>query len=100
MHRYANYRAQIKRMSEGSPVPDLEEGSGEPVLSSPSVSVASSFSPMGEMISDGMSKKPHGPNPYKDYLRSRHKIYWIQFAVLLLLLLGFGIWLATLILRS
>ena len=100
MQHYASYRAQIKRMSESSPMPVMEENGGEPVLSSPSVSVASSFSPMGEMISDGNSKKSHGPNPYKDYLHSRHKIYWIQLAVLVVLLIGFGIWLTSLILRS
>ena len=101
MQHYANYRAQIRRMSEDTASLLPQDGNLDELSSVASVSSAIAL-PIPEVLgeeADASSKSNHH-NPYKDYIHRRRRTYLIQFIVLLLLVAGFTVWMLTLIQRS
>lgn len=100
MQHYANYRSQIRRMSDNSSfVPSMNEN-GE-VLNEAKPISSSSFYPLPEILQgeDEQVQKPSS-NPYRDYLRRRRRVYIAQLIVFLVLVIGFAIWAIILMRRS
>ena len=100
MTHYANYRAQIRRMSEGSHFTATPDSSGEALLTAQAAE-QTPFYPAPSLDEDvEAGKRPSGPNPYRDYLRRRRKVFIVQAIVFVLLAIGFTVWMILLKQRS
>ena len=100
MTHYANYRAQIRRMSDDSQFSVPPDASGE-ALSTAQVAEQAPFYPAPSFDKDEESgRSAPTRNPYKDYLRRRRRVLIAQAIVFVVLAIGFTVWMILLKQRS
>ena len=99
MKHYANYRAQIRRMSDESTFTSTSAESSLDSLDSAQPVGLKPFYPAPNEDAEG-AKKRNGPNPYRDYLKRRRKVVVYQVIVFVILAAIFTVWMLLLLQRS
>lgn len=100
MQHYADYRTRIRRMSETNPSTMPANDTGEQ-LGGAQPMESSTFFPMPDLLEEEHNPSAHqGPDPYKEYLRHRRKIYIIQAITFVVLAAAFIVWAIMLTRRS
>ena len=102
MKHYANYRAQIRRMSDESTFTSTSAENSLDSLDSAQPVGLKPFYPAPPVPNDEAEggKKWNGPNPYKDYLKRRRKVVIYQIIVFVILAVVFTVWMLLLLQRS
>ena len=101
MTHYANYRAQIRRMSDESSFPNPTVSSNDAPQDVQPAELKPFYPAPPQFDGDiEVDKKSSGPNPYKEYLRRRRKVVFIQIVVFIILVAVFATWMFFLKQRS